>query len=115
MEESDPQVIEGGIYGRNREALREAVEKALPFRNGNGNVNGFHGRHHGIGRLNDTEAQQYRQDDVVFTITSFDTPIAWLRSDGTAHYVGQYFSPTTARHLAAVQGLGKQRTPKGTT
>lgn len=109
MPDTQDGVVEGGVYGRRAAALREAVEKAVPFRNGNGNLRGFEGRHTSTGRLNPDEAHAYRTDDVIFTVVSFDTPIAWLRSNGRAHYVGQYMSPTTARHLAAVQGLGKNR------
>jgi len=107
---SDDQItkpMEVGVYGALRPALREAVEQALPFQNANRSLRGFRGRHSGFGQLNDTEREQYAEDDVTFTVVSYDTPIAWLRADGTAYFVGQYFSPTTSRHLAAVQGLGK--------
>lgn len=107
-DDKNDQPMEVGVYGALRPALREAVEKALPFQNANRSLRGVRGRGGGgTGLLNEAESSQYDDDDVTFTVYSYDTPIAWLRSDGTAHFISQYLTPTTSRHLAAVQGLGK--------
>ncbi len=54
------------------------------------------------GRLPSKWAARYRSDSaspgVVYTVTSYATPIAWVRADGRVVIPDQGYSVTTTRH-----------------
>jgi hypothetical protein len=57
------------------------------------------------GRLDEEWATRYRKDKVTYTVYSYATPIAWLRSDGNWIVPTQKFSPTTSNHQGFVRWL----------
>jgi hypothetical protein len=63
-----------------------------------------------IGWLDDTWRQRYQDDrpNIIYTVLSYYTPIAWLTRKRGWVVVAQSFSPTTAHHQAIVRGLRPQ-------
>lgn len=47
----------------------------------------------------------YKADDVVYTVVSYETPIAWVRRDGSVHRVNQKWTPTTSKHQSLLSLL----------
>lgn len=97
-------VKRGSTYGQGASILRQALAKredvttsgsmrasaptlgVLPF----------------TGRLNPEETHTLRRDvagvGLAYVVYSYDTPIGWVKTDGSVHLVAQRFSPTTSKH-----------------
>lgn len=50
------------------------------------------------GYLSHADAALYWQDKPEYTVYSYATPIAWLKSDGNWHVISEKFSRTTSHH-----------------
>lgn len=84
-------------------ASREAIQANLPFTNSTGSlwaVQGFPSLPSG-NWLNDEEMATFEshRDRIVYTVFSYDTPIAWVLVDGTKYRVAQKFTVTTSKHM----------------
>ena len=95
-------MIQASTRGAGKHNLAKAMHNRLPFKTG-GALKGVAGRVGvfgvvGLGRLNKYERELYRADDVVYTVISYETPIAWVRRDGRVHKVDQKWTPTTSKH-----------------
>lgn len=67
-----------------------------------------HYLYYGDARLNDAEESRLVADlaiGIVYVVFSYDTPIAWVRSDGTEYRVSQKFSQTTSKHQGRLYTL----------
>ena len=60
------------------------------------------------GRLSGVDYEQFRKDapNIVYVVTSYATPIAWVTRDGSVHKVAQKFSVTTSKHQGKLYLLG---------
>jgi hypothetical protein len=52
------------------------------------------------GQLNRWERERYEvaQHQIIYTVLSYGTPIAWITEDGQIYHVAQKFSVTTSKH-----------------
>ena len=101
-------MIQASTRGAGKSNLAKAMHNRLPFKTG-GALKGVAGRVGygmcGLGRLNKYERETYRADDVVYTVVSYETPIAWVRRDGSVHKVNQKWTPTTSKHQSLLSLL----------
>ena len=98
-------MIQASTRGAGKSNLAKAMHNRLPFKTG-GALRGVEGKVGcGLGRLNKFEREQYRADDVVYTVISYETPIAWVRRDGSVHKVNQKWTPTTSKHQSLLSLL----------
>jgi hypothetical protein len=78
-----------------------ALSRREPFRT-HGSLTAGVGELGSTGRLPPDEAARYRADSqnpgVVYTVLSYATPIAWVRTDGTVVIPAAHYSVTTSRH-----------------
>ena len=86
----------------NYHALAACIEEGVAFRT-SGRIRGVPGVAWYIetaGRLSDEDAAAYKRDGehIVYTVLSYDTPIAWVLDDGTYVLIEGRITPTTARH-----------------
>jgi hypothetical protein len=58
------------------------------------------------GELNQWERARFEaaRDKIVYTVKSYQTPIAWALEDGTVYHVAQRFSTTTSKHQTYARG-----------
>lgn len=97
-------MIQAATHGKGRDNLRKALSEHLPFKTSGAlrgeQVNGIVYAASVKGQLNDAEDRQFFIDahDIVYVVYSYDTPIAWVKRDGTVHIVDQKFSVTTSKH-----------------
>ena len=94
------------LRGLNRRQCRDAIAARTPFSNSTGSLRGVEGRWNSFGDLNGTEQARYLIADPVFTVVSYDTPIAWY-SGGQWYKVDQKFSQTTSCHWGMVPAMVK--------
>lgn len=66
----------------------------------------------GAGRLRDEEYAVFNSDyrEIVYTVYSYATPIAWVTRDGRVHKVDQKFSLTTTKHQGNLYLLTEEKT-----
>lgn len=60
------------------------------------------------GKLNDSERAVLNAEnpyDIVYVVYSYETPIAWVRRDGSTYTVKQRFSVTTSKHQGKLYTL----------
>ena len=73
----------------------------------NGRIRGYQGQTapNGEGKLDAPWWDRHRinLNKIVYTVKSYDTPIAWKYQDGTWCVVDQKFSQTTSRHQGTVR------------
>lgn len=84
----------------NMEARRRAgelVSQRLPFSNTSGSFRGFPGRPNTFGWLPEEYRRMFDTHRVLYTIMSFDTPLAWLKGTGEWVVPDVSYSPTTSR------------------
>jgi hypothetical protein len=69
------------------------------------NMTGRRGKPYSAGRLDEDEHAILRSehDQILYTVYSYNTPIAWRTASGW-HLVGQRFSQSTSRHQNIVRG-----------
>jgi len=87
----------------NRRQMRDAISAREDCVNSTGSMRGHTGpvplpRNH---CLNDVELENYLSDyhQITYVVFSYDTPIAWERTDGFKYRVQQRFSQTTSCHM----------------
>ena len=102
-------MIQASTRGAGKSNLAKAMHNRLPFKT-SGALKGVEGTVGvfgvgGLGRLNKYEREMYRADDVVYTVVSYETPIAWVRRDGSVHKVNQKWTPTTSKHQSLLSLL----------
>lgn len=92
----------------NRRQSAEAIRQRLAFSNSTGSLRGYKRTEtydpgqHMTGRLNADERARFLSDShygIDYLVVSYDTPIAWITSDGTKYRVSQKFSQTTSCHM----------------
>lgn len=100
-------MIRAATRGRGRAFLSTAIETRQPFRTS--------GALRGDDRATCTSSVQsgllagddyirFIQDSpqITYWVTSYNTPIYWVTTDGTAYRVKQKFSATTSKHQGAL-------------
>lgn len=95
-------------------AVSAAIAAHKPFAT-HGALRGIEG-HAGEGRLcgddRDAFLAAYQSNDpIVYSVYSYQTPIAWVRKSGKVHIVKQRFSVTTSKHQGKLYALSEQVTP----
>ena len=107
-------MIKASLYGKGRANLHKALSEHLPFSTSGalrGNtVHSPNGIAPFRGQLNDEEFAVLWKDaaefDLAYVVYSYQTPIAWVRKDGSVYRVQQRFSTTTSRHQGVLYLLG---------
>lgn len=106
-------IIRAAIRGAGYARLEHALRNRLPFTTGGALRGAYHTTdtvYRGyLGWLNDDEANRFMIDHlagITYVVWSYDTPIAWVRDDGTVYRVSQRFSATTSRHQSTLYLLG---------
>lgn len=96
-------MIQAATHGKGRANLTKALSERLDFKT-SGSLKGERTNRivHSTGYLNAEERQTLKDhesgDGVVYVVTSYSTPIAWVTSTGHVHRVAQKFSVTTSKH-----------------
>lgn len=80
-----------------RHRAGELVSQRLPFSNTSGSFRGIVGRPSTLGWLPDEYRKKWDTSRVMYTIMSFDTPIAWLCGTGEWVVPAVSYSATTSR------------------
>ncbi len=92
-------------YGKARENTIAALRECSPFARKGFGMKGIQGAVSSFGRLDEAHVKAYKWyaqvNDVMFTVVSYATPIAWVLRNGTVVIPGDSYSRTTATH----QGL----------
>ena len=83
----------GGIEPKRRAG--ELVSKRLPFSNSSGTFRGIVGHPSTLGDLPYEWRNAFPRRGVLYTILSYDTPIAWLTEDGWTVPPVRYSNTTT--------------------
>lgn len=107
-------MIKAALYGKGRANLHKALSEHLPFTTSGamrGNtVHAPNGTPPYRGWLSDHEFSILRADaeefNIAYVVYSYNTPIAWVRKDGSVYRVEQRFSTTTSRHQGTLYLLG---------
>lgn len=86
-----------------RERAGELVAKRQPFSNNTGSFRGIVGRPDTFGWLPDEYRRMWDSGRILYTIMSFDTPLAWLMGTGEWVVPDVYYSPTTSRQQTIVR------------
>jgi hypothetical protein len=109
-------MLKAAMYGKGRENLHKALSERLDFTTG-GSLKGERWdasfttvELKDLGRLNSEESNRFFVDflsvGITYVVWSYDTPIAWVRGDGTVYRVEQRFTVTTSKHQGAIYPLG---------
>lgn len=80
-----------------RRRAGELVAKRQPFSNNGGTFRGIVGRPDTLGWLPEEWRKVWDRSRVLYTIMSWDTPIAWLTGTGEWVVPDVSYSPTTSR------------------
>jgi hypothetical protein len=80
-----------------RHRAGELVSQRLPFSNHTGSFRGIVGRPDTLGWLPEEWRKVWDKSRVMYTIMSFDTPIAWLKGTGEWVVPPVSYSTTTSR------------------
>lgn len=88
----------------NRHQSRAAIDAREDFTNSTKSLRGVKNPSTiGKGRLNEDETNRLLDDQtkpgITYLVYSYDTPIAWEKSDGSRYRVSQKFSSTTSQHM----------------
>lgn len=99
-------MIHATTRGKGRAFLLTAIDTRQPFRTGGalrGDDRSTCTSSPQSGMLDGEDYIRFIRDSIEITywVTSYDTPIYWVTTDGTAYRVKQKFSATTSKH----QGL----------
>ncbi len=86
-------------YGRARERTIAALTNHEPFARSGFAMSAIEGKDtRYTGRLPAEYVSQYDTADVIYTVYSYVTPIAWVNSDGYVTVPNVHYSPTTSAH-----------------
>lgn len=110
--------IKAGTYGKGHAELNRAMRTCQNFTT-SGALRGERWEvpevsYWDLGDLNRDEAKRFltdHDDGIIYVVRSYDTPIAWVKRDGSVYRVSQKFSPTTSKHLGATYCLADDYIP----
>lgn len=88
------------IRGQSREKAIEGLRTRTEFRTSTGSFRGVEGRVDTTGWMDAEDCDRYRADDVVYTVMSYRTPIAWVVRGGRVVIPNANYSATTRQHLS---------------
>lgn len=105
-------MLRASLYGKGRANLDKALRERLPFRT-SGSLCGEKWdrsmvERRDLGALNSEESNRFMVDflaGIAYVVWSYETPIAWVLTDGTVYRVAQKFSTTTSRHQGTLYML----------
>lgn len=86
-----------------RQRAGELVSKRQPFSNHTGSFRGIAGRPDTLGWLPEEYRRMWDNARILYTIMSFDTPLAWLKGTGEWVMPDVSYSPTTSRQQTIVK------------
>lgn len=87
-------------------SIREGIERHEPARERRTNLTGRPVlMHPASGNLPDPYRREYWDTEIRYVIFSYDTPIAWLRTDGTWRMPMVRYSLTTTQHQNTVRAI----------
>lgn len=109
-------MIRATTRGRGRAFLLTAIDTRQPFRTGGalrGDDRSTCTSSVQSGRLDGDDYIRFIQDspEITYWVTSYNTPIYWVTTDGTAYRVKQKFSATTSKHQGACPRGDNEPTP----
>jgi len=83
--------------------VTDSWRKRIPF-DTHGALSAMAGAYWDSGRMPSEYATQYRaqRNDIVYTVLSYGTPIAWVLSDGTEVKPPVKYSVTTSKHQGKI-------------
>ncbi len=87
-------------HGKTREMVIASLEGKKPFKT-SGSFSAVEGAVESFGQLPKEFAEDYmievKNDDVIYTVLSYKTPIAWVLRDGTVTIPAVKYSQTTTQ------------------
>jgi hypothetical protein len=89
----------------NLQQAKRCVADREEFSSSTGSMRGVEGVPGDLGRLpyEDRQAFNAQRDEIVYTVMSYATPIAWELEDGTVIIPDTSYSVTTSRHQGIVR------------
>lgn len=87
---------------KTREEVALFLRSRKPFKRGNLSAEKF-GPFRTGGHLPAAEVIKMLRDEPTYIVYSYDTPIAWITTDGTAYVPDVTYSVTTTRHQRIVK------------
>lgn len=91
-------------HGKTRDMTIEALRECKPFDRKGFSMKGIQGAVTHFGKMDpeDIESYEYhaRVNDVLYTVVSYATPIAWVLRNGTVVMPEAGYSNTTKQHKA---------------
>ncbi len=95
-------------YGKAREATIKALRECTPFARKGFAMKGIQGAVTHFGKMDAEDKELYlseaRNNDVMYTVVSYSTPIAWVLRDGTVVMPEAGYSNTTKKHKSLCAG-----------
>jgi len=88
-------------HGKARERTIAALRNHKPFERSGFAMRAIEGKTSLSGRLPVEWLTRYRNTEIAYTVISYQTPIAWVTSDGQIYIPDESYSVTTSHH----QGL----------
>jgi hypothetical protein len=88
-------------HGKARERTIAALQNRKPFHRSGFAMRAIEGKTSLSGRLPVGELIAYRKSEIAYTVISYQTPIAWVTTDGEVYVSQESYSVTTSHH----QGL----------
>ena len=85
-----------------------AMTARKPFGTKSDSLTGVEGTVWSTGRMHEDEAAEYKRhpasgEEIIYTVLSYGTPIAWMRADGSKFITTSKYSATTSHHLSEVR------------
>lgn len=91
-------------YGKARDKTIEALRECAPFFRRGFAMRGIQGAVTEFGKMDAEDKELYlseaRNNDVMYTVVSYGTPIAWVLRNGTVVMPEAGYSATTKQHKA---------------
>lgn len=89
-------------HGAARQATINALSAREPFRRSGFAMSAQTGAPSGTGRLEGVDLDTFKRDcdgpGIAYTVMSYQTPIAWVTTDGTVRIPDTRYSATTTGH-----------------
>lgn len=86
-------------HGKAREVTINNLRNCIPWQRRGFAMSGIEGKFNGTGRMSTETATEYiAAQNVVYTVLSYGTPIAWVTDDGTVTVPNERYSVTTSNH-----------------
>lgn len=96
-------MLRAGTHGNGHSVLVRALQNREPFTT-SGALKAQHNAPYNTGMLRYEDYEQFLKDreNIVYTVISYSTPIAWVTKNDDVYIVNQKFSATTSRHQSVV-------------